>query len=314
MPGFLDVIHQIVNGTPVDAATTNVPLSDLQNNVLYLKNLLLATTGSQALYVRNATLNPALLPGQPVYYNSAAGYYDLALADGSVKENVTGLVASKASPNVGDIVTLGYAQLSLANAVPGNPTPDTAGRYFLSTTQAGKLTLTQPAPSVIVCMADGVGGLIVAPSVRDARGVQGYQGKRGYQGERGNQGPLGTGPRGPQGILSAQPTLLSASGTTTASFAAALTVTGANGLVGMVTLKNTDSNNNLQWQVTVTDAFGTGPRVSNGALSIGTAQTWDMAMVLASPAAPPYVSFTLSVQDSSAGNHAAYSIKGSVLK
>jgi len=311
MPGFLDVIHQIVDGTPVDAATTNVPLADLQNNVLYLKNLLLASTGSQALYLRSVPLNPVLMTGQPVYYNGSAGYYDLALADSSVKENVAGLVASKASPNVGDIVTLGYIALSLANALPvGSPTPDAPGRYYLSPTTPGMLTGTQPVPSVIVCMADGIGNLIVAPQVHDMPGPvgpQGHVGTKGYQGNRGNQGV-----RGPQGTPPTQPQLVSMTGTTASTLTTALSLSGPNGILGVVSIRNTGANS-LNYQVGVTNAFGNSSTALTDTVPAGNGVSFALEGLLGS-ALPPFTVFTLSVQDQSAGLHTTYSVKGSVSK
>jgi hypothetical protein len=277
MPGFTPTIDLIINGQNVDAPNTNKPLSELQGNVLYLYNLLQAIGSGQATYVRSAPLNPAVLVGQPVYYNTGSNYYDLAQAGSTAAQNVVGLVASKAQPNVGDIVTGGYISLSLTNALNGAGLA--AGRYYLSSTLAGVIVATQPTPAVQVCLSDGLGNVFVVPQV--------------------SNGP---------------PQLQSASGNTADAYAQILALTGANGIVGNLVLKNTGGSNTLGWQLTVTDAFGDNNVIGTGTLAPGVNVIWDANALLVTATLPPYTSIAVSVKSQSPGNPTSYVLKGSVVK
>src|SRR5947209_13738447 len=177
MPGFHSTITPVANGDPVEQGTFNKPLQELQDNVLYLRDLVNTSTASPALFRRGVSLSPEAQVGRALYYDAVNARYDLAVADGTVKENVVGLCLSKQNATLGDIVTLGYVALDVSGAIGG---PALAGRYFLSTTTPGGLTAAPPAPSVLVCLADGPGNVFVLPQIRDNPGQAGPRGFQGY--------------------------------------------------------------------------------------------------------------------------------------
>jgi hypothetical protein len=126
----------------------------------------------------------------PVYYNSGTAQYEAAQAT-SGKEVCVGIIVAKASSTVGNILLVGSGDVNITSSLQTGDTLS-AGRYYLSETQAGKLTKTvpyhstgAPAIQVSVLVADGTGKVYVLP----------YEFKQGLQGPAG--GPQG--PQGPQG-------------------------------------------------------------------------------------------------------------------
>jgi hypothetical protein len=280
MSSFTQTIPTIQDGTAVSAANTNPPLLALQNNCLYLYQVLQALGASQALYIQNASVNPTAMVGQVLYYNTSAGYFDLALAAGGLPQNVVGLLLNKSSAGVGTIITSGFAALSLANALPsGTSLPAIAGQYFLSPYTAGSLS-TAPS-AVLVCISDGTGNLFVLP--------QNYN------------------------LEPAQPYALTGGGTTTNAAATAVTVNGPNGILGTVCIQNTGSTNGLTWTVTVNDQFGHTGSTGTGNVAASSSQILTMGSTAYGAALPPYTSFSLAVQAENAGNQTTYSLKGAVM-
>ena len=311
--GFKSSITRISDGTPVNAATTNPCLDDLQGNILYLKALFDNLAGGQALITPLVAFKSDVEVANPVFWNDATGRYELALADGSHRADVAGLCSAKSSSAVGDLFTSGYKELDISDVLNTGESLE-AGRYYLSRTEAGKLTITPPSGQAIpVLISDGQGNVILLPQT-GARGFQGYrghQGYRGYQGFRGFQGFQGyrghQGGRGYQGILSNATALGSATGTTTDSYVEIYdSGDNAQGILFVATIKNTGANN-LSIRRTVTDAFGVTDN-GDGSISAGD-QAIFSSVTNYSTAYPPFTRLRMFVKSTSSGQHTTYDFK-----
>lgn len=176
-------IKHVAPGEPVQAGVVSRPDKVLESRTDYLKERLDAADAGRALIDAAVTLAPSVLPGQPVYWNSVEQRYERALAavtlEPTTQNFVTqptadcvGICLKKHSETLGDIVLRGVVDLpELTNAVTG---PITAGRYYLSTTAAGKLVTQRPAVSSFVCYVLGpkdtcstVPRVVVAPQQKD---------------------------------------------------------------------------------------------------------------------------------------------------
>lgn len=176
-------IKHVAPGEPVQAGIVSRPDKVLENRTDYLRERLDAAEAGRALIDRAVTVAPSVLPGQPVYWNSVDQRYERALAavtlDPTTQNFVTqptadcvGICLNKQSPTLGDIVLRGVVELpELTNAVNGQIT---AGRYYLSATEAGKLVKQRPAVSSFVCYVLGpkdtcatIPRVVVAPQQKD---------------------------------------------------------------------------------------------------------------------------------------------------
>lgn len=93
----------------------------------------------RAVVISNAAFAPAVTTsGQAVYWDSANTRFDLAIADGSAKQNCVGF----ADVADGSVYVFGDAVL-FSGLTPG-------GRYFLSGAIAGAITTTQPQQNIIL--------------------------------------------------------------------------------------------------------------------------------------------------------------------
>lgn len=95
-------------------------------------------SGQRAVIINNAVFAPAVTgTGKAVYWDSANNRFDLALADGSAKQNMIGF----ADVANGNVYAFGDAVL-FAGLTPG-------GRYYLDSTTAGAITDTAPPSGVV---------------------------------------------------------------------------------------------------------------------------------------------------------------------
>lgn len=264
---FKENLDLIIDGQPVNAATTNRPIQQVQNNVRYLKSIIEAAELSEAVFHRNATVESAALVGQPVYYNSTNERFERAISDTTEKENVVGLVAKKSNPITADIVVFGRVILDLSNAVsPVNP-----GRYYLSNTTPGGLTLNPPnTDAITVCLASGTGIVWVIPQHRRI-----------------------------------PPAINSQTGTTTNANLSLFTRSSNSGLRGIGTVKNTGSTNNLIVRVEVTDAFAVSSS-EEFVITPGSQYKIDLYNAL-HPAYPPFTNVNILVRSAIMNQHTNYS-------
>lgn len=195
---FRTSIDLITDGENIEDSIINRPLSQLTDNDNYLKAVLDALSAGQVIMQREAVCESDLVVGMAAYYNSSTSQFERALADGTVKDNVVGICVEKPSTTTANLVLLGKHAVDFTAALESGS--QTAARYFLSETVAGKLTSTRPVTyQNVVFVADGKGNVYVMPQDRSLRGAQGYQ---GFQGVLGNQGVIGN--QGNQGVLGNQ--------------------------------------------------------------------------------------------------------------
>jgi hypothetical protein len=155
-----DVINLINAGENVAASVTNRPTSQVARRTQYLYDRLQALAAGEALFVHDVALEEDALVGDVVYYDETSGTYKRALASldynstsgyWTISESsyVVGMVYEKTGNTSGHLLTGGFLrEFSLASSIPGDHTD--AGAYFLSMTQAGKLTSLQPPVGVFV--------------------------------------------------------------------------------------------------------------------------------------------------------------------
>lgn len=176
-------IRHINAGEPVQANIVNRPDAALETRTNYLKDRLDAAALGQALFDVDATVAEDVLEGQPVFWNAQTQRYEqavVAVAPDPVTQNIVaqpstdclGLVYRKKTNNLADIVLRGIVKLpSITNAIPS---PITAGRYYLSTAQPGKLVKERPAAPVSICHVLGAKDncaadpwVVVSPQIHD---------------------------------------------------------------------------------------------------------------------------------------------------
>jgi hypothetical protein len=181
-------IRHVAPGEPVKAEVVGRPDIALEERTNYLKERLDAAALGRALFDLDATIADDVLEGQPVFWNSTAQRYERALA--AVEHDVVtqtltvqassdclGILYKKkdntlAGNGRGDVVLRGIVKLpAITNAISG---PITAGRYYLSASEAGKLTKQRPPATVSVCYIQGPKDncaadpwVVVMPQVRD---------------------------------------------------------------------------------------------------------------------------------------------------
>lgn len=173
---FQSLIKLLRDGVDkVDAGTLNRILRALDGNVRYIKDLVDASVVGKNLIIRGAAVEADAVKGMAVYWNDTTGQYERALAQAETDDDDNlvlakaskpwGIISSKSSSTVADIVLSGYLTLDISAAVTGDVE---AGVYYLSSTTAGKLVTTPPAVTITMLQADGQGNVLVRPFFRDA--------------------------------------------------------------------------------------------------------------------------------------------------
>jgi hypothetical protein len=171
-------VPYIQDGEPVSAGVAGRPDRVLATRDQYLKDRLDAAELGEAIVAHGATLAAGVLIGQPVYWNAVNQQFEPGLA--AVAEDpesgvfsiapscdVVGVVQDKFDPTCGDVVLSGRVLLDLTNSAGPNAL---AGRYYLSSSVPGQLTLQRPPIYVPVLYYDGQGTAYVNPTTRDALG------------------------------------------------------------------------------------------------------------------------------------------------
>lgn len=179
MSVFRAALDVYTDGESLDDNVLNRPVLQLLENTLWLREYLTGLASGKGLLLPNVVVESGALVGQPVYWKSATSRFELAVADGTEKQNVVGLVFSKSSNTIATLATLGWHDIALANALSGSVA---SVRYFLSTSVPGRLVSTQPTPSIVACIADGAGKVFVLPQVADLAGPTGPTGATGATG------------------------------------------------------------------------------------------------------------------------------------
>lgn len=155
-------VRHIRNGRPVNASETSRPDRDLEQLIESLRSRLDALVQSEALFLRAVPIESDAKIGMPVYWNTALGRFERALAGAETDSETGTFQATAASFPVGivysktattaDLLVAGSAVLSLTQAVVGTVSD---GLYFLSTQTSGYLTKQQPYATVPVLQVCG---------------------------------------------------------------------------------------------------------------------------------------------------------------
>ena len=168
-------LQLIAPGDPVAAGVVNRPLSQLDQRLRAVVELLDATLTGSAIYARGVTVEAAAAVGMPVYFNATTQQFErglaqlaahqpgglLATADSS---QIWGIVFEKQDATTADLLLAGYATVDLTAAIGSAPV---AGTYYLSSSSAGQLVNARPPISVPVLRSDGDGNVYVVPQFAD---------------------------------------------------------------------------------------------------------------------------------------------------
>lgn len=172
--GLQELIQFITNGEPVDAGVANRAPRTNDANIRYLWEVLRAAEIGSTVFMYNQAVEADTVVGTPVYYNAANGRFERGLTqvvavdgvfDTGETSQIWGVVHTKSSSKVADILLFGYAELDISAAIAGS---DAAGLYYLSSQVAGRLTRTRPAIAIPVLRSDGQGQVFVNPHWIDA--------------------------------------------------------------------------------------------------------------------------------------------------
>lgn len=167
-------VNFIQDGERVDASVSGRPDRALSDRTQYLKDRIDAIDSGRALYAFDASVESSVLVGQAVYWNSANQRFEKALAFVGVSSNgilsnnsssdVVGVVYSKSSSTVADILLAGQATLDISQAVSGSVT---AGRYYLSGTEPGFIVKQATGVALPVLVYDGTSQVYMQVQSRD---------------------------------------------------------------------------------------------------------------------------------------------------
>jgi len=174
-PVYRDAVSHIASGAPGRASSVSGPDRQLESNIQYLKSVFDAANLGSGIYGWNQAVEPTIQVGQPVYWNGDNGRFEKALA--AVENDPTtgtmvatdsadccGIVASKASSAVANILFAGCDTIDISAAVDGGVS---AGRYYLSSSEAGKLVQQRPPITCFVLRSFGNGDVLVLPDMKD---------------------------------------------------------------------------------------------------------------------------------------------------
>lgn len=172
---FVPVLSLINDGENVDAKTTNRPLRQLQKNFNYLLGRANAASSGKAL-IESVIFDATVTVGTPVYLDTDNQKFSPALAElvgndesllaPAESAGVVGVCLIKTGTTAGLVVLYGSVTLDISASLQSGESLQ-AGVYYLSSSQAGKLTANPPAVAIPVLRYDGAGNCLVAPSALD---------------------------------------------------------------------------------------------------------------------------------------------------
>lgn len=180
---YTKLIRLIADGDPVNAAVTNRAPSDLANRTQHLKDILDALQASQLIQIPGVNLQDGMPLGTPVYLDIPTNTYRPALSTGGSQEVgnpaspqafLAGVVVDNESGTSGTVGTFGrFVGLSLDNWADVVATGDVAGgqaipgHYFLSSTQAGRMTRQPSGLGVYVGELNAEGAFYLRGGIPD---------------------------------------------------------------------------------------------------------------------------------------------------
>jgi len=159
MPVWRDEVTYHTDGPDADAATFNKPIQDLVDRTDYLKSELDAITNKSNTLTFNQAVEPDVVVGDMVYFDTTCESYQKAQAvwddeynaDGELivaaSAYVRGIVVAKSTSTVADILLQGeYTSEDVVSRCLG--TSPAQGLYYLSADTAGTATITVPPVKV----------------------------------------------------------------------------------------------------------------------------------------------------------------------
>lgn len=174
--GYELLLNMIQNGDPVSAETLNRTFRELDGNLGFLLDLVMASGVGSTVSVDGLPVEAAANVGVPVWYNPTTAQFERGLAAavfdtqaGQLQTAPTalvwGVVKSKSGPTIARITLFGYDTIDLTASAGAAAPP--AGLYYLSGLTPGGLTRTAPAVAVPVLRCDGGGRVFVSPQIVD---------------------------------------------------------------------------------------------------------------------------------------------------
>jgi hypothetical protein len=164
-PTWKGYYRQIVDGTDVKAAVTNVPSDDLFNLISYLKNTVDTLTTGRSVILTEQLLASATVQGTPVYLDTDGtwkpAYAELSSSTNSTlfqltsKSYVAGVVSAKSTATRGTVTLFGEINTTAAilALVEGTYVPGAV--YYLSPMYPGMLTASKGVAPVRACLIYG---------------------------------------------------------------------------------------------------------------------------------------------------------------
>lgn len=159
-------IRHVEDGQAVNAGNTSRPDRDLAANQRYLKEWLEEADLGEAIVAHEVTIDPDLLPGQPVYFDAVEKRYAPAFA--AVEPDATagtlvmvpsaeciGILGYKHNTTLGTVILGGRVKIDLSLAVEAEPDGPQPGRYYVSPATPGRLVRQRPPITVSVLYYDG---------------------------------------------------------------------------------------------------------------------------------------------------------------
>lgn len=170
-------IDWIKNGEPVEASVAGRPMTQIFQNVEYLRQLVEEAQLGQSLKLTEQPCESSVVVGTPVYWDDANGRFAPALAKLNVSTSgntepdkqaqVWGVVVAKSSSTTADILLKGSTVIDLSPVVDTGTV--VSGPYYLSTTEPGKLTASKPNIAIEVLKVGNIQGqqhtIIVDPDI-----------------------------------------------------------------------------------------------------------------------------------------------------
>ncbi len=168
---YKTIVQLIQDGQPVDAAHTNVPITDLAQRTAALKQILDALEAGQILRIDDVTLQAGMSIGTPVYLDVDNVFKPAAtaLANNSVGgalaavSYVYGILIAKDSDTLGSLA-LGGRLTSLSTddwAVVMEGGEFAVGHYWLSAITEGKISLSPGPLAIYIGQAKEDGSFLV---------------------------------------------------------------------------------------------------------------------------------------------------------
>ena len=170
-------IDWIQDGEPVKASVAGRPAVQIFQNVEYLRQLVEEAQLGQSLKLYSQPCDSSVIVGTPVYWDDTNGRFAPAIAKLNVSSSgntepdkqsqVWGIVVNKPTSTTADVLIKGVATLDLTAVTESGAV--SSGAYYLSTTQAGKITNSKPNIAIEVLKVGNIQGtshtVIVDPDI-----------------------------------------------------------------------------------------------------------------------------------------------------